>query len=341
MYKISKKSEYFLYKYLNAYSPTGNEVDAQKIWMKYIEQYSDSIETDNYGTVVGVINNKKTFKIVIEAHVDEITWYVNYITDDGIIYVARNGRTDHQIAVHTGQIAQRVNIHTKNGIIDGLFVWPAKIYKTPTFLDIGASNKKEVENLGVNVGCMVTYPDDFFIMNNKYFVGRALYNKIGGFIIAEVMRLIKEKNVVLPYGLYVRNSVQVVGAISNKINPNLAIITDVCHDTSTPMIDKKINGDVKCGLGPVINYSPSIHNNLREQIIFIANKKNLSFQRLVSPICTDAYYNNGVISALISIPIRYMNTTVEMANKKDIENCIHLMFEILKNIDINENLKYL
>lgn len=271
MYKISKKSEYFLYKYLNAYSPTGNEVDAQKIWMKYIEQYSDSIETDNYGTVVGVINNKKTFKIVIEAHVDEITWYVNYITDDGIIYVARNGRTDHQIAVRP----QRVNIHTKNGIIDGL--WPAKIYKTPTFLDIGASNKKEVENLGVNVGCMVTYPDDFFIMNNKYFVGRALYNKIGGFIIAEVMRLIKEKNVVLPYGLYVINSVQeeVVGAISNKINPNLAIITDVCHDTSTPMIDKKINGDVKCGLGPVINYSPSIHNNLREQIIFIANKKNL------------------------------------------------------------------
>ncbi|ADE35395.1 Cellulase M-related protein [Candidatus Karelsulcia muelleri DMIN] len=331
MYKINKKSEYFLYKYLNAYSPTGNEVDAQKIWMKYIEQYSDSIETDNYGTVVGVINNKNTFKIVIEAHVDEITWYVNYITDDGIIYVAINGRTDHQIA-HS----KRVNIHTKNGIIDGLLPHTRK----PTFIDIGASNKKEVENLGVNVGCMVTYPDDFFIMNNKYFVGRALYNKIGGFIIAEVMRLIKEKNVVLPYGLYVINSVQeeVVGAKA-KINPNIAIITDVCHDTSTPMIDKKINGDVKCGLGPVINYSPSIHNNLREQIIFIANKKNLSFQRLVSP--TDAYYNNGVISALISIPIRYMNTTVEMANKKDIENCIHLMFEILKNIDINENFKYL
>lgn len=184
MYKINKKSEYFLYKYLNAYSPTGNEVDAQKIWMKYIEQYSDSIETDNYGTVVGVINNKNTFKIVIEAHVDEITWYVNYITDDGIIYVAINGRTDHQIA-HS----KRVNIHTKNGIIDGLLPHTRK----PTFIDIGASNKKEVENLGVNVGCMVTYPDDFFIMNNKYFVGRALYNKIGGFIIAEVMRLIKEK----------------------------------------------------------------------------------------------------------------------------------------------------
>lgn len=325
MYKISKKSEYFLYKYLNAYSPT---VDAQKIWMKYIEQYSDSIETDNYGTVVGVINKKNTFKIVIEAHVDEMTWYVNYITDDGIIYVALNGRG--RPLTHS----KRVNIHTKNGIIDGLLP-----YKTPTFIDIGASNKKEVENLGVNVGCMVTYPDDFFIMNNKYFVGRALYNKIGGFIIAEVMRLIKEKNVVLPYGLYVRNSVQV----GNNINPNIAIITDVCHDTS--IFDKKRNGEVKSGLGPVINYSPSIHNNLREQIIFIANKNNLSFQRLVSPspppLCTDAYYNNGVISALISIPIRYMNTTVEMANKKDIENCIHLMFEILKNIDINENFKYL
>lgn len=328
MYKISKKSEYFLYKYLT----TGSEVDAQKIWMKYIKQYSDSIEIDNYGTVVGIINKKKPFQIVIEAHIYEISLYVNYITDDGFIYVA--GGTDNKIAT-----SKRVNIHTKNGIIDGLFVLPA--IKSPNikkfFIDIGASNKKEVEYLGINVGCLVTYTDNFFIMNNKYFVGSALNNKIGGFIIAEVMRLIKENNVVFPYGLYVINYVKNTKII--RINPNLAIRTDVCNDTYTTMIDKKINGDVKCGLGPVISYSPSIHNNLREKIIDIANKNNLDFQRLVSPICTGPY--NGVIYALISIPIRYMHTTVEMANKKDIENCIHLMFETLKSIYSNKNFKYL
>ncbi|BAO66285.1 zinc-binding metallopeptidase family protein [Candidatus Karelsulcia muelleri] len=326
MYKISKKSEYFLYKYLT----TGSEVDAQKIWMKYIKQYSDSIEIDNYGTVVGIINKKKTFKIVIEAHIDEIYWYVNYITDDGFIYVA--GGSENKIAT-----SKRVNIHTKNCIIDGLFVWPA--IKSPNikkiFIDIGASNKKEVEDLGINVGCMVTYTDNFFIMNNNYFVGSALNNKIGGFIIAEVMRLIKENNFVFPYGLYVINYVKNTKIIS--IKPNIAIITDVCNDTT--MIDKKINGDVKCGLGPVISYSTSINNNLREKIIYIANKNNLDFQRLVSPICTGTY--NGVIYALISIPIRYMHTTVEMANKKDIENCIHLMFETLKSIYSNKNFKYL
>ncbi|XZQ53638.1 MAG: M42 family peptidase [Candidatus Karelsulcia muelleri] len=314
MYKICKKSEFFLYKYLYASSLVEEEVSSPRIWKNYIEQYSDSIETDNYGTVIGIINKYNSFKIVIEAHVEARQWYINYISDDGIIYVAC---VDNKIAP-----SKRVNIHTKNGIIDGVFF--SEKLGNFFLIDIGASTLKEVENLGINVGCRVTSQYDFFILNNKYYVGSA--HKICGFIIAEVMRLIKKKNV--PYGLYVINTVR------KKDTPpaNIVIKIDVCNET----LKKKINGEIKCGLGPVINYSPSINNNLREKIIFLAKKKNLSFQRLVN---NKDYFSRGIY-ALISIPIRYRYTTVEMARKKDIENCINIMYETLKNIDPSEKFNY-
>ncbi|XZQ51607.1 MAG: M42 family peptidase [Candidatus Karelsulcia muelleri] len=314
MYKICKKSEFFLYKYLYASSLVEEEVSSPRIWKNYIEQYSDSIETDNYGTVIGIINKYNSFKIVIEAHVEARQWYINYISDDGIIYVAC---VDNKIAP-----SKRVNIHTKNGIIDGVFFYE----KLGNFflIDIGASTLKEVENLGINVGCRVTSQYDFFILNNKYYVGSA--HKICGFIIAEVMRLIKKKNV--PYGLYVINTVRK----KDTTPANIVIKIDVCNET----LKKKINGEIKCGLGPVINYSPSINNNLREKIIFLAKKKNLSFQRLVN---NQDYFSRGIY-ALISIPIRYRYTTVEMARKKDIENCINIMYETLKNIDPSEKFNY-
>ncbi|AER40447.1 MAG: M42 family metallopeptidase [Flavobacteriales bacterium] len=351
-YSISGKSIKFIEKYLNSFSPTGYESEGQKIWKTYIGPYVEEIQTDLYGTVVGIINpNNSSYKLIIEAHADEISWYVNYITEDGIIYVSRNGGSDYQIAP-----SKRVVIHTEKGLVHGLFGWPAihtrrkhSEEKKPNinniFVDIGALDRKEVEKMGVHIGCMITYPDEFFIMNQNYFVGRSLDNKIGGFIIAEVAKMIIEHEIDLQFGLYVVNSVQeevgLKGAkmISKSIKPHMAIVTDVTHDTSTPMIDKKIHGDIKCGLGPVIGYAPSIQKNLREFIINTANQKKISFQRLVSSMYTGtdtdafAYSNKGVTSSLISIPLRYMHTTVEMVHKKDIENTIQLIFETLKGIN--------
>ena len=171
-------------------------------------------------------------------------------------------------------------------------------------------------------------------------------------MIAEVARLLKEKKVKLPFGLYITNSVQeeigLRGAemITNTIKPNVAIVTDVCHDTSTPMIENKKEGDIKIGQGPVISYAPAVHNSLREKIIKTANLKKIPFQRLASSRYTGtdtdafAYSNGGVPSALISLPLRYMHTTVEMVQKEDIENVIKLIFETLKNIKSNESFSY-
>ena len=354
---LNEKSIEFLEKYLNNAAPTGYEWEGQKLWMDYMEPYVDEFITDTYGTAVGVINPKAKYKVVIEGHADEISWYVNYITDDGLIYVIRNGGSDHQIAA-----SKRVNIHTKNGIVKGVFGWPAihtrdkEKEQAPKLdnisIDVGCTSKEEVEALGVHVGCVITYPDEFFILNKDKFVCRALDNRIGGFMIAEVARLLKENKKKLPFGLYVTNSVQeeigLRGAemITQRIKPNVAIVTDVTHDTTTPMIEKKTNGLTKIGDGPVISYAPAVQNRLRNLLIETAEEKKIPFQRMASSRMTGtdtdafAYSNGGVASALISLPLRYMHTTVEMVHRDDVENVIRLIYESLLQLKDGETFSY-
>jgi putative aminopeptidase FrvX len=199
---------------------------------------------------------------------------------------------------------------------------------------------------------MITYPDEFFEMNNRYFVCRALDNRIGGFMIAEVARLLKENKKQLPFGLYITNSVQeevgLYGAdmIADTIKPNIAIVTDVTHDTTTPMIEKKKEGDQKCGAGPVVFFAPSVHHTIRELIIETAKARKIPFQRAAASRMTGtdtdafAHSNGGVPSALISLPLRYMHTTVEMVSKEDVGNVISLIYETLLKIQPEMKLKY-
>ncbi|MFD0836566.1 M42 family metallopeptidase [Mariniflexile aquimaris] len=347
----------FLESYLNNAAPTGYEWTGQKLWMDYLKPYVDEFITDTYGTAVGVINPKAKYKVVIEGHADEISWYVNYISDNGLIYVIRNGGSDHQIAP-----SKIVNIHTKNGIVKGVFGWPAihtrdKGKEEPPkpdniFIDCGCKTKEDVEKLGVHVGCVITYPDEFHILNGDKFVCRALDNRMGGFMIAEVARLLKENKKTLPFGLYIVNAVQeeigLRGAemITQTIKPNVAIVTDVTHDTTTPMIEKKVQGDLEMGKGPVIAYAPAVQQKLRDLITDTAEAKKIPFQRnaLSRATGTDtdafAYSNGGVASALISLPLRYMHTTVEMVHRDDVENVIKLIYESLLNIKDGESFSY-
>jgi putative aminopeptidase FrvX len=355
---ITKKSEEFLEKYINNPSPTGFESSGQKIWLDYIKPYIDEHFVDTYGTVVGVINPKAEYKVVIEAHADEISWFVHYITKDGFIYLRRNGGSDHQIAP-----SKRVNIHTKKGVVKAVFGWPAIHTRTAAdekvpkldniFLDCGCSDKKEIEALGIHVGCVVTYEDEFMVLNDKFYVGRALDNRVGGFMIAEVARLLKENKVKLPFGLYITNAVQeevgLRGAqmIVETIKPDVAIVTDVCHDTHTPMINKIKQGDTKCGEGPVLFYGPAVQNNLLELIINSAEKNKIPFQRGAASRATGtdtdafAFSTGGVASALISLPLRYMHTTVESVHKSDVNNVISLIYNLLQDIKDQHDFRYL
>lgn len=355
---ISKESETFLKKYLNNSSPTGFEIAGQKLWLEYVKPYIEDWKLDNYGTVYGVINPGKDYKVVIEGHADEISWFVHYISDDGYLNVIRNGGSDHLIAP-----SKRVNIHTKKGIVKGVFGWPAihtrkgedeKLAPTVEniFIDVGAKDKKEVEALGIHVGCVITYEDEMMVLNDRYYVGRALDNRIGGFCIAEVAKLLHKNKIQLPYTLYIVNSVQeeigLRGAemIANTIKPDVAIVTDVTHDTYTPLVSKKKIGDVQSGKGPSVTYAPAVHNKLLDLIIDTAGKHKIPIQREVASRRTGtdtdafAYSNGGVPSALISLPLKYMHTTVEMAHKDDVGYVIQLIYATLQNIKYKHDFKY-
>ncbi|MFZ9330876.1 MAG: M20/M25/M40 family metallo-hydrolase [Chitinophagaceae bacterium] len=357
---LSDHSYAFLKEYINTPSPTGFESGGQKLWLKYIQQHVDETMTDPYGSVAGIINPKEKFKVVIEAHADEISWFVNYISDSGLIYLKRNGGVDHQIAP-----GKRVLIHGKKGPVKAVFGWPA-IHtrigggerKDPQpavenlFLDCGGKNRKEVESLGIHIGAVATYEEGFDELAYNYLIGRAMDNRIGGFMIAEVAKMIKTNKVKLPYSLFVVNAVQeeigLRGAemIARRIKPDVAIITDVTHDTTTPMVNKIIEGDVACGKGPSLAYGPAVHNKLLSLVENVAIKKKIPVQmRTVSRSTgtdTDsfAYANDGCPSVLISIPLRYMHTTVEMLHKDDVENTIRLMYETLVTLTPKTNLSY-
>src|SRR6476620_1926660 len=358
---LTDQSLQFLKKYINNPSPVGFESGGQKLWLEYIKPYVDTHFTDPYGTAVAVINPTSPFKVVIEAHADEISWFVNYINEQGLIYLKRNGGVDHQVAP-----AKRVWIHGKKGPVKAVFGWPAihtrlgnPDQKEPQprvdnlFLDCGARNKKEVEALGIHVGAVVTNEEGFEELAHDYYIGRAFDNRIGGFMIAEVARLLKEHKKKLPYGLYVVNAVQeeigLRGAemIARRIKPDVAIITDVTHDTQTPMINKVVEGDIACGKGPSLAYGPAVHNKLLKLVENVAEKKKINVQmRTVSRSTgtdTDsfAYANDGCPSVLISIPLRYMHTPVEMLHKSDIEQTIQLMYETLLTLTPKTNLSYM
>lgn len=358
---LNDASHEFLRSYLNNPSPVGFEYSGQRIWLDYMKPYIDEQLVDPYGTAVGIINPGQPFKVVIEAHADEISWFVNYITDQGLIYLKRNGGVDHQIAP-----SMRVNIHGKKGPVKAVFGWPAihtrltnPEQKEPQpkvdnlWLDCGARSKQEVEDLGVHIGSVVTYTDGFDELANDYYICRAMDNRIGGFMISQVARLLKENKQKLPYSLYVVNAVQeeigLRGAemIARRIKPNVAIITDVTHDSTTPLINKQIEGDCSCSKGPALCYGPAVHNKLLHFVEDVAQQKGIAYQmRTVSRSTgtdTDsfAYANDGCPSVLISIPLRYMHTTVEMLHKSDIENTIRLMYESLLALKPETNLSYL
>lgn len=354
---MREESRAFLHRYLDNVSPTGFEYSGQKIWLDYLKSYIDEEIVDTYGTAVGVINPGKKYKVVIEAHADEISWFVNYISDDGYLYVIRNGGSDFQIAP-----SMRCLIHCEGGeIVKGVFGWPAihvrqgknpEVKQENICIDVGCNSKEEVEKLGIHVGSVAVFEAGSEWLNQKYLIGRALDNRMGGFMIAEVARHIKENNIDLPFTLYVVNSVQeeigLRGAemISRRLNPDVAIITDVTHDTYSPMYNKKQQGDTKCGKGPVVTYGPAVQNNLLQYIIQIAKSNDIDFQRNAVSRSTGtdtdsfAYSTTGVASALISLPLKYMHTTVEMVHEDDIEGCIQLMLAAVNGLESGQSFQY-
>jgi len=346
----------FLRRLVNTPSPSGHEVRGQRVWLDYVKQYSDETFSDAYGNCVAVLNKGGSPRLMLAAHADEIAMAVNYINDEGFIYVRKLGGIDAAITK-----AQRVVIHTRNGPVKGVVgnVAPhlAKLDKQrklpqihDLFIDIGAGNRREAEKL-VHIGDPITLADEFELLRNDLAVARAFDNRIGTFAVAEALRLLRESkrrlNAEICAVSNIMEEVGLLGArqIAYSLKPGVALVVDVTHATDYPTVNKTQHGDVKIGQGPTVTHGGCNHPQVVARIEAVAKQKRINLQHeamsATSGTDTDVIFwtRGGIPSGLISLPNRYMHSPVELVNLEDLEQIPQLMAAFALSLKAGEEFK--
>ena len=326
----------FLRRLVNTPSPVGHEVRGQRVWLEYAREFADETFSDAYGNCVAVLNKGGSPRLMLAGHADEIAMAVNYITDEGYVYVRKMGGVDAAITK-----AQRVVIHTRNGGVKGVVgnvaphlmkeekePKPPKIHDL--FIDLGVSSRKEAEKL-IRIGDTITLVDEFELLRNDLAVARAFDNRIGTFAVAEALRLLKESKVGLKAEVCAVSNVQeevgLLGArqIAYSLKPDIALVVDVTHATDYPCVNKAQHGDVKVGKGPSLTHGGCNHPEVVARLEEVAKARKIPLQHeamsSTSGTDTDAIFwtRGGIASGLISLPNRYMHSPVEVVSLKDLE----------------------
>ena len=342
------KSLTFLKRLLEAPSPSGFEQPAQKIWRENVGKYADRIQTDVHGNCIGIINEEGCPRILLAGHCDELGFMVQYITDEGFLHFRTIGGFDVNIIP-----GRRVKVHTKNGPILGVTGKKAihvmtdeekkkKVEIHDLWIDIGVSDRKEAEAL-VSVGDPVTYTVGFEELRKDLAISRGFDDKAGSFAVGEVLRMLSGKS--FKAAVYsvstVQEEVGLRGARTSAfgINPKVGIAVDVTHATDHPDMDKKRVGDIKLGYGPVIARGANINPVVEKILIRTARDEKIPFQIVAAPGGTGTDANAiqltraGVATGLVSIPLRYMHTSVETLSLKDVENVSKLLTAFILRLD--------
>ena len=346
----------FLKTLVNTPSPVGHEVRGQRVWLDYAKQFAEETYSDAYGNCVAVLNKGGSPRVMLAGHADEIAMAVNYINEEGFIYVRKMGGVDPAITK-----AQRVTIHTRGGPVKGVvgnvaphLMKEEKEPRTPKihdlFIDIGVSSRKAAETL-VRIGDPITLVDEFDLLRNDLAVARAFDNRVGTFAVAEALRLLKESKAKLNAEVCAVSNVQeevgLLGArqIAYSLKPDIALVVDVTHATDYPTVNKSQHGDVKIGGGPAITHGGCNHPEVVKRLEEIARAKKIRLQHeamsATSGTDTDAIFwtRGGIASALISLPDRYMHSPVELVSLKDLEQIPVLLAGFAASLKRGEEFK--
>ena len=348
---LDTSSKTFLLDYLNTPSPTGFEFRGQKKWVDYTRLFADTVENDAYGTAWARLKGtgKNPKRIMLEAHADEIGYMVKYISKDGFIYLDRVGGSDSA----TGR-GRRLDILGDNGTVRGIIgntaihIRDRENEKAPKihelFVDIGAESDKDVAKAGIRVGHAAVYADASELIGSNILMGRALDNRVGGFIIAQVIKRLSERKKRPASTVIAVNAVQEeigghgAAMITNRLMPDLAVVLDVTHATDTPGIEKTQHGDVKFGGGPTLTHGSANHPKIIERLMAVAKETKIHIQHESSSrftgTDTDEIFRvgQGVPSGLISLPLRYMHSVVEMVHLKDVERIVDVLTAFVESV---------
>lgn len=366
---MNKKSKKFLKKYLNNPSPSGFEttLGSQKLWAKEVEKYCNYVELDNYGNCIASYGNKDSkYKVLLDAHSDEIGFSINHIDDKGNISIIKIGGSDMFICPAT-----RINIWTKDTQntnkkkkpIKGFFSHPAihvhknefKVSLDGLKISVGANTKQEVLDMGINIGDPITFRDGYYDLSNDNIIcGRGLDDKLCGFINTEIIKRLHKEKIKLPFEVFFVNSIQEeiglrgsrIVANNKKYKANVAFVLDVCHNSDSIHYNATKIGESASGKGPCFTISQPIHNHLLDYCKDVFNKNDIPYQLMSSNGSTgtnaDSYYtsNGGTPTNLISLPISNMHSQNELAMTIDVENIINGIIHILKDIKEGQDFGY-
>ena len=346
----------FLKQLLTTPSPSGYESPGQKVWCDYARTYADEVRTDAYGNAVAVLNPSGSPKIMLDGHADELGLMIKHIDDKGFIYFQRIGGVDSALVR-----GKRVNIHTAKGIVPGVIGATAihlierdKDQKAPKmhecFIDIGVKDGKEAKKK-VAVGDPVTFVDDFAMLNEHVGVARAFDNRIGTWAAIEALRIAKTSRRKPACAIYACSSVQEetggAGAAMNTFNidPDAAIVLEVTHATDSPGIEVKQHGEIKMSEGPTISVGREHHPTMVRRFRDVAKRTKAKLQTETFSLSggTDALaihkLQGGVPSVVIAVPNRYMHTTVEMIDLRDLQAAAELTAAFCMDLKKGEQFK--
>ncbi len=354
---MRKESLELLEQLTNTPAPGGHEAAVQRIWLDYVTPYADEIFTDAYGNAAALLNPGASPRVMIDGHCDEICMIVKHIDDKGYIYVQAFGGI-----VNSTLKTKRVNIHTAQGIVRGVFEsipkWikntkgedkaPEEIFET--WIDIGARDEKDAKKQ-VAVGDMVTFEERFELLNKNIAVGRAFDNKAGTWVTAEAFRLIAQNKTRPECCVIATSSTQeetgLHGArmLGGSLKPDVMLAIDMTHATDTPGVDLRRLGKVTLGKGPSIGIGRENHPEITQRLKKVAKAGKISVQMEAFSAVggTDALavwtQNGGIPSSVVSVPTRYMHSTVEMIHLNDMENCARLVARFCLSLKKDELFK--
>lgn len=352
---MREESFQFLQQLVAAPSPSGYEQPAQRIFRSYISAFSQ-VATDVMGNVFGMIQGvgDNRPRVMIVGHSDEIGLQVRYLDDHGFIYFSPIGGVDPHITPGT-----RVHVHTAHGRVNGVIgkrpihlIEPKErdtvIKLDAQYIDIGAADKKEAAER-VRVGDPITFANSLERLHGDRVTSRGFDDKAGSFVVAEVLRAVAALKQPLAVDLYGVSSVQeevgLRGGTTSaySVNPDIGICVEVDFATDQPDVDKKHNGEVGLGKGPILPRGANINPALFELLSATADQEKIPVQYtgIARATGTDANVmqitRSGVATALVKLPLRYMHTPVETLSLSDLEQAVNLIVATLVRIKDKES----
>lgn len=345
----------FLFDLLNTPSPTRFELAGQRKWAAYARQFADRVENDAYGTAWATIEGRGAAqgtprRVMLEAHADEIGYIVKHITKEGFLRVDRIGGSDTATAR-----GRRLEILGDKGAVRGIIGNTAihlrkdeKDEKVPKvhdlYVDVGAATMYDVHALGIRVGHPAVYIDRVEEFGKSRIVGRAIDNRIGGFILSQVLARLAGQRASLRSTVIAVNAVQEeIGGhgakmVAHRLMPDVCVVLDVTHATDTPGIEHEKHGEVKLGGGPSLTHGTCNHPLVIRRLMECAERLDIIIQHesssRYSGTDTDVIFDvrEGIPSALVSLPLRYMHSVVETADLGDVKQVIDLLAAFVESV---------